>query len=154
MSTTPPPPKYIYKILPPSPPPPSPLPLSLPLSALDARDNFIHMSTSVQILGTLNNFFASTPHVYILRVEYAKVQERIKWEMAKGKRPEERGGCWDTEGLMGGFPHIYEVTADEEGKGTLRLGRKEVESVGKWERVGEKWSGDGWPFAEDVPKEA
>ncbi|TVY44266.1 hypothetical protein LOCC1_G006807, partial [Lachnellula occidentalis] len=92
MSTHSQPPKYIYKILPPSPTPPSPLPTSLPLSDLDARDSFIHMSTSSQILGTLDNFFSSTPHVYILRVPYAEVESRVKWEMAVGKKPEEKGG--------------------------------------------------------------
>ncbi|TVY25623.1 hypothetical protein LHYA1_G006331 [Lachnellula hyalina] len=153
MSTPSQPPKYIYKILPPSAAPPSPLPLSLPLSDLDSRDGFIHMSASNQILGTLNNFFSSTPHVYILRVPYAKVESRVKWEMAAGKKPDEKGGCWDTEGRAGGFPHIYEV-GDGEGKGTLRLGSEEVESVGMWEKGEGSWSEKGWPFGEDVPKKA
>lgn len=68
--------------------------------------------------------------------------------MAVGKWPEERGGCWDTEGRMGGFPHIYHTEA-----GALRLGREEVESIGTWERDTEGWGPKGWPFGdEDIPK--
>lgn len=89
----------------------------------------------------------------MLRVPYAKVESRVKWEMAVGKKPDEKGGCWDIEGRAGGFPHIYEVVEDEEGKGTLRLGREEVESVGKWERGDGSWSKQGWPFGEDEPRE-
>jgi hypothetical protein len=33
------------------------------------------------------------------------------------------------------------------------LGREEVESMGKWERKEGRWSGEGWPFGEDVPEE-
>jgi uncharacterized protein (DUF952 family) len=149
MSPPSPVPKYIYKILPSSPPPPSPLPHNLPLSALDARDNFIHLSTSHQILGTLNNFFTNEDYVFILRVEYATVGKWIKWEDSKGKNPEEKGGCWDVKGEKGVFPHIYANGED----GGLRLGREEVESVGKWTRKGGIWSGEGWPFGEEVPEE-
>lgn len=82
-------PKYIYKILPSTPPPPSPLPLALPVSALDARDNFIHLSTSRQVLGTLRNFFADEDHVWMLRIPYARVEKWIKWENSLGKGPDE-----------------------------------------------------------------
>jgi uncharacterized protein (DUF952 family) len=85
MTTPTPLPKYIYKILPSSPPPPSPLPLALPVSDLDRRDNFIHLSTSAQILGTLRNFFKDEEHVYILRIPYAGVSKYIIWEDSKGK---------------------------------------------------------------------
>ncbi|KAG9233040.1 hypothetical protein BJ875DRAFT_59122 [Amylocarpus encephaloides] len=148
--TEPTPPKYIYKILPSCPPPPTPLPMSLPLSDLDSRDGFIHMSTSVQILGTLKAFFNNAASIVILRVPYERVESRVKWEMAKGKRPEERGGCWDTEGILGGFPHIYHAP-----DGELRLGREEVQDSGTWNRVGETWSQEGWPFgSDDLPKES
>jgi hypothetical protein len=79
MATPTPLPKYIYKILPLSPPPPQPLPLALQLSALDARDGFIHLSTSAQILSTLNNFFSKETHVHILRIKYETVAGWIKW---------------------------------------------------------------------------
>lgn len=82
-------PKYIYKILPPNPPPPSPLPLSLPVSALDARDNFIHLSTSRQVIGTLRNFFGNDEYVWMLRIPYDRVAKWIKWENSVGKCPDE-----------------------------------------------------------------
>lgn len=45
---------------------------------------------------------------------------------------------------MGYFPHIH-------GNG-LKLGREEVEAVGKWEKGGDEWGPAGWPFEEDAPK--
>lgn len=76
----------------------------------------------------------------------------MKWEDTKGKGPDEKGGCWDVEGTKGLFPHVYGNggEGDEEG---LRLGREEVDGVGKWVRVGERWGREGWPFGEDEPKE-
>ena len=73
------------------------------------------------------------------------MENYIKWEDAKGKQPDEVGGCWDVEGSKGYFPHIH-------GNG-MKLGRREVEDVGKWVKVGERWGQEGWPFGEDVPKE-
>jgi hypothetical protein len=32
------------------------------------------------------------------------------------------------------------------------LGREEVDGVGKWERGGESWGKEGWPFGEDEPR--
>jgi len=145
-----PPPTYIYKILPSFPIPPSPLPLNLPLSALDARDGFIHLSTSSQVLGTLTNFFSSAPHVYILRIPYAGVEKFVKWEDTKGKGPDEKGGCWDVKGEMGYFPHVYGNGPTEEGG--LKLGVEEIESVGTWVRGQEGWSAKEWPFTEDHPE--
>ena len=140
-------PEYIYKILPSSPALPSPLPLALPVSALDARDNFIHLSTSFQILGTLRAFFSSESQVYILRIPYGRVQKWIQWEDAKGKGPEEVGGCWDMEGRRGLFPHVH-------GNG-LKVGREQVDEVGVWRRVnGADWSVNEWPFEDDRPNEA
>ena len=76
------------------------------------------------------------------------MESRVKWEMAVGKKPEEKGGCWDTEGRMGGFPHIYHT--DE---GGLRLGNNEVQDLGTWERGEGIWGKKGWPFGdEDLPK--
>jgi uncharacterized protein (DUF952 family) len=144
-------PKYIYKILPSQPPPPEPLPQNLPLSSLDRRDGFLHFSTPAQILGTLNAFFGSELNVWILRIPYARVENFIRWEDALGKAPDEKGGCWDTEGTKGLFPHVYGngEEGDEEG---LRLGREEVDGIGKWERGGESWGKEGWPFGEDEPR--
>ncbi|KAL2067729.1 hypothetical protein VTL71DRAFT_15825 [Oculimacula yallundae] len=151
-STPTPLPKYIYKILPPSPPPPSPLPVALPLSPLDARDNFMHLSTSSQILGTLQNFFSSETHVYILRIPYERVAKFITWEDRQGKGADEKDGEWDVDEKRGFFPHIYSNAGEGEGEQGLKLGKEEVESVGKWEKGDGKWSAASWPFGEDSPR--
>lgn len=78
----------------------------------------------------------------------------VKWEDAKGKGPDEKGGCWDFNGEKGLFPHIYGNGKAEEGDELgLRLGKEEVDEVGKWVRVGETWGKERWPFGEDQPKE-
>lgn len=77
-------PTYIYKIVPSSAPPPSPLPDALPVSDLDKADNFIHLSTALQIPGTLKRFFGNVEQVYILRITYSQVESKIKWENSKG----------------------------------------------------------------------
>jgi len=151
-STPSPLPKYIYKILSPSPPPPTPLPTILPLSALDARDGFIHLSTSAQILRTLINFFSSESHVYILRIPYERVEKFIRWEDTKGKGPDEKGGSWDVKSERRVFPHIHE-NGGPDYPGGLKLGNEEVESVGRWERGEIGWSPEAWPFEEDRPGE-
>ncbi|MCJ1442270.1 MAG: hypothetical protein MMC23_002763 [Stictis urceolatum] len=119
-------PKYIYKILPSTPPPPTPLPLSLPVSTLDRNSGFMHMSTAKQVLGTLKNFFANDDFVYILRVPYERVEKFIQWDAPDekncGPRPDE-----------GAFPHIYNG---------FKLGREEVDVVGRWER-GQGWENGG-----------
>ncbi|PQE21629.1 DUF952 domain protein [Rutstroemia sp. NJR-2017a WRK4] len=127
-------PKYIYKILPSSVAPPIPLPDVLPVSELDSRDGFIHLSTSKQLVGTLNAFFSNESHVYLLRIPYSKVAPHVKWEDAIGKTPEEVGGCWDTEGKAGFFPHVYNG---------LRLGREEVDALGLWKRGEGEWGDFG-----------
>lgn len=127
-------PTYIYKLVPYTSPVPSnhaDLPDVLPVSDLDRTSGFIHLSTAPQIPGTLANFFASDPRVYILRIPYDPLDRSgvIKWEDPKGDVCGPRPG----EGL---FPHVYNG---------LRLGRAEVESVWVLERAG------GW--AETIEKE-
>jgi len=78
-------PTYIYKIVPESAAPPSPLPDALPVSELDSSDGFIHLSTALQVPGTLKRFFSDKDSVYILRIIYAKVEKDIKWENDKGE---------------------------------------------------------------------
>lgn len=77
-------PTYIYKIVPSSAPPPSPLPDALPVSDLDQKDNFIHLSTALQVPGTLKRFFSDAEQVYILRINYPQVESKIKWEDSQG----------------------------------------------------------------------
>ncbi|KAF5333219.1 hypothetical protein D9611_002382 [Ephemerocybe angulata] len=120
-------PTYLYKIVPESAAPPDPLPDRLPVSALDEQDGFIHLSTAKQVLGTLNRFFANDQKIYLLRLEYTKVKELIKWE----NHQREEG----KEGAEGYFPHIYNGN---------NLGKKEVESVSS---VNRKEGEDSWEQA-------
>ena len=83
--------------------------------------------------------------MYILRIPFWGVSRYITWEDAKGKQPDDLGGCWDVEGKMGYFPHMH-------GNG-LKLGREEVDEVGAWNRGNDGWAIDDWPFGEDFPKE-
>ena len=123
-------PTYIYKLIPndsPPPLPPKPLPNALPVSTLDQNSGFIHLSTALQVLGTLVHFFTNDPRVYVLRIPYAKVQKDIKWEDPKGEV------CGDRPG-EGRFPHLYNG---------LKLGSEEVDSVVVWER-GEGYEKKTW----------
>ncbi len=71
---------FVYKIVPSSSPPPSPPPCSLPPSDLDKEHGFIHLSTAKQILGTLRLVFKDEIRVYLLKIDYKKVERDIKWE--------------------------------------------------------------------------
>lgn len=116
-------PTYIYKLVHFSTPPPEPLPDALPVSDLDSRDRFLHMSTQKQVPRTLAHFFKDDPKVYVLRVPYEGVEKLVKWEDPKGEVCGPRAG----EGM---FPHIYNG---------LKLGKEEVESVAVWENSAEGW---------------
>ena len=120
--------------------PPFPLPDALPVSRLDSSDGFIHLSTALQIPGTLKQFFSDEDSVYILRIVYAKIEKDIKWENDKG---EGKPKCYQTGAkayldVSGGvgeenmFPHLYNG---------LRLGNAEIESIVEW-----NWD-DGWEAA-------
>lgn len=129
-------PTYIYKIVPSTGAAlPSPLPASLPVSQLDMRDCFIHASTSSQLLGTLNKFFANAESVHLLRIPYTGVKDVVKWESTDGTPGE--------AGQTGCFPHLYNG---------LKVGRDEVDRVTIWQRDADKWSAKTWPFGDvDCP---
>ncbi|KAG5728979.1 hypothetical protein E4T56_gene15191 [Termitomyces sp. T112] len=116
-------PTYIYKIV------PSdlivlPLPERLPLSSLDTRDGFIHLSTAKQLPGTLSRFFASETKIHILRIEYRKIERDIRWETSS--KDNEPGDIGDD----GVFPHLYNGG---------RLGSEEVQNVVTIKKEGEDW---------------
>lgn len=114
-------PWYVYKILPEA--PPDPLPASLPLSDLDAKDGFIHLSTAAQTPATAGRFFSASEKLCVLKIPLKHIEGNVKWEEAKS-------GC---------FAHLY--GAD--------LGKTEVESTkaftrgdgGDWVTILEK---DEW----------
>lgn len=57
----------------------------------------------------------------------------------------------DIEGKAGYFPHIYNNDPEGVGEKGLKLGRDEVDAVGKFEKAGEgkTWSAVGWPWGEE-----
>lgn len=77
-------PTFLYKLVHSSAAPPNPLPERLPLSHLDLASGFIHLSTAVQVPGTLQRYFANESQVFILRLGYDHIEKDIKWEDAKG----------------------------------------------------------------------
>lgn len=144
-------PDYLYKILPSSATPPSPLPEVLELSALDARDGFIHLSTSYQILHTLNCFFSAEPFVFLLRVPYSRVAKYITWEDTEGKTLGDINCNTASEQSTRFFPHLYPSSDDNVTNKSLKLGCDEVDRFAKWENHGFPWDAEGWPFVEDIP---
>ncbi|KAL1966576.1 hypothetical protein VTN77DRAFT_3987 [Rasamsonia byssochlamydoides] len=109
-------PTYIYKLIPSTAPVPDDLPERLPVSDLDQRSGFIHLSTAPQVPNTLKFFFKGEPLVYVLRIEYERVEKDIRWESPDATVCGPRGG----EGM---FPHLYNG---------LKLGKDEIESVAVW----------------------
>ncbi|KAL7923588.1 hypothetical protein ACQKWADRAFT_288715 [Trichoderma austrokoningii] len=86
MSSSPEPrPTHVYKIL--SSVPINPFPLVYPLSELDAKDGFVHLSTAVQVPNTADLFFAEAPALWVVKFKLEKLADPVKWE--------------------GGFPHLY-----------------------------------------------
>ncbi|KAJ5523220.1 uncharacterized protein N7503_003160 [Penicillium pulvis] len=115
-------PRYIYKIVPSAAPVSEPLPERLPVSQLDQDSGFVHLSMATQVANTLKFFFKEEPLVYILRIDYERVKQDVRWESPDGKVCGPRPG----EGL---FPHLYNG---------LKLGKDEVESIAVWQNE------DGW----------
>jgi uncharacterized protein (DUF952 family) len=110
-------PESIYKIVPSD---PRPLANGLPVSPLDAKDGFVHLSTAEQTPKTIGRFFKDANVVYLLKIPYAKVESKIKWE----------------EAGAGTFPHIYD---GDIGKS---IDESNVDDVLEIRRVeGEEWEG-------------
>ena len=114
-------PQYVYKILPER--PPYPLPSSLPKSALDAKDGFIHLSTAEQIPATASLIYAHTNSLSLLKIPLDRIEEATKWE-------EVGSGC---------FPHLYRGALGREDVVDVREFRKEVPE--QWTNV---LNNDAW----------
>lgn len=116
-------PAYIYKIVPISTPPADPVPAELPISPLDTKDGFVHLSTANQVPATASRFFSSDLELYLLKVDYGKAAGggQIKWEKAPSG--------------VGIFPHFYWTES-----GGKPFGSEQVAEVRKWTRKeGEDW---------------
>jgi uncharacterized protein (DUF952 family) len=96
MASLPSQPRYIYKIVPSTAPVREPIPERLAVSDLDKDSGFIHLSTAHQVANTLKTFFTEEPLVYVLRIEYHRVIQDIKWESPDGRVTGPRPG----EGLF------------------------------------------------------
>ncbi|KAL4074356.1 hypothetical protein V8B97DRAFT_701036 [Scleroderma yunnanense] len=127
-------PTYIYKLISHTSRTPTSvdnLPERLPVSDIDERSGFIHLSTAVQIPNTLKFFFRDDPEVYLLRISYDQVEKNIRWEDPKAEVCGPRGG----EGM---FPHLYNG---------LKLGRDEVQNVTVLSRRTGDNVAEGWDVA-------
>jgi len=115
-------PDYVYKIL--DYEPPSPLPHALPLSQLDTKDGFFHLSDAAQIPKTAALYFNHQNSLWLLKVS------------TKAARDEKGRFKWRDEGVTGCI-HLY---GEHDGE-FLRLGKGIVVDSGKWEKgENEKWS--------------
>lgn len=61
-------------------------------SADDERDGYVHLSTSAQLAGTLERYFADTPELCLLALDPLALGEALRWEPSRG-------------GAL--FPHLY-----------------------------------------------
>jgi uncharacterized protein (DUF952 family) len=61
-------------------------------SELDRRDGFIHFSNAAQVVETAEKHFAGQSGLLLLRIDSAKLGDRLKWEPSRG-------------GAL--FPHLY-----------------------------------------------
>lgn len=123
------PPKHVYKIFPASAAPPSLIPAVLPLSELDAKDGFIHLSDATQTALTADMFFGADDIrvLYIAKIPLDRADPKgddlVKWEV------EGSPGC----------AHLYNGP---------KLGSEEIADVRKFERGPGKWAevlvGDKW----------
>ncbi|KAH9042043.1 hypothetical protein EDB85DRAFT_1917521 [Lactarius pseudohatsudake] len=73
-------PRYVYKIL--SEEPPNPLPHTLPLTPLDRKDGFIHLSSDWRVPQTAGLYFGEFTTIWLLRVDTDVAQAekaQLKW---------------------------------------------------------------------------
>ncbi|KAF2161364.1 hypothetical protein M409DRAFT_28099 [Zasmidium cellare ATCC 36951] len=104
---------HYYKILETA--PPTPLPETLPTTALDAKDGFIHLSTAQQTPITANLFFGNFDKLWILKLRVKDLDGEVRF-------PEDLPGC----------PHVHDSK--------VGLGKGNVDSV----IVVERARGDDW----------
>ncbi|KAI0450277.1 hypothetical protein F5B21DRAFT_441210 [Xylaria acuta] len=102
-------PTYVYKITPTA--PAAPIPAHYPLSELDQKDGFVHLSVATQIPITAGLFFKDSTTIWILKLRF---------------KPEFHGATnWDVPGC----PHLYG-----------NFGADDVEDVKEFSRSGgESW---------------
>ncbi|KAI2638865.1 hypothetical protein GGS26DRAFT_543044 [Hypomontagnella submonticulosa] len=111
-------PDFVYKIVPSA--PPSPIPSEYPLSELDQKDGFVHLSTSNQIPITAGLFFKEATSIWVIKIRYApKFHAATNWDVP---------GC----------PHLYGNFGADDVVDTKEFSRSDGES---WEEAFKKQSG-------------
>ncbi|KAI0540638.1 hypothetical protein GGR58DRAFT_121379 [Xylaria digitata] len=111
-------PTYVYKIVPAA--PPSPIPAQYPLSELDQKDGFVHLSIAIQIPTTAGLFFKNSTALWILKIRFKpEFHDATTWEVQ---------GC----------PHLYGNFGAADVDGTKEFSRSEGES---WSDAMERQSG-------------
>ncbi|KAI1811569.1 hypothetical protein GGS20DRAFT_562440 [Poronia punctata] len=116
-------PEYVYKIIPTA--PPSPIPSEYPLSDLDRKDGFVHLSIATQIPTTSSLFFNHTNRIWVLKLRFKPEFHPVT--------------NWDTPGC----PHLYsnfgaddvvdikEFKREREGEGEGEDDESWIEAIGK-----------------------
>jgi uncharacterized protein (DUF952 family) len=59
---------------------------------IDIADGYIHLSTALQVAGTVDKHFAGRTDLFIAAIDLKALGEKIRWEISRG------------EAL---FPHLY-----------------------------------------------
>ena len=65
----------------------------IPLSSVDVRDGFIHLSTATQFIATANLYFRDTDQPLVIEFDSAQLKGEIRWEWSDQRQSE--------------FPHLY-----------------------------------------------
>ena len=68
----------------------------IPLSLVDARDRFIHLSTASQFIATANLYFRATDQPLVIEFDSTQLKGEIRWEWNDQRQSE--------------FPHLYATT--------------------------------------------
>ncbi|OTA70322.1 hypothetical protein K449DRAFT_460107 [Hypoxylon sp. EC38] len=102
-------PQFVYKIVPSA--PPTPIPSQYPLSELDQKDGFVHLSTGTQIPITADLFFKEATTLWVIKIRFAPAFHSAT--------------TWEVEGC----PHLYG-----------NFGADDVEDVKEFSRLdGQSW---------------
>lgn len=102
---------------------PQPLPETLPTTALDAQDGFIHLSTAQQTPITADLFFSKFTKLWLLKLRAKDLDGEIRFQ-------EDLPGC----------PHVHDTR--------YGLGQRNVEAVIVVDKAGH----DSWKSVPDLVK--
>ncbi|KAI1355259.1 hypothetical protein F5Y01DRAFT_311176 [Xylaria sp. FL0043] len=136
-------PKYVYKIVPTA--PPSPIPAQYPLSELDQKDGFVHLSIATQVsigshpFGTLATHVPLTWLVLFVKIPITAglffKDSTALWILKIRFKPEFHGATtWEVQGC----PHLYGNFGADDVEETKQFSRAEDET---WSDAIERQSG-------------